>query len=208
MARDAYKRTKFDQEAEPPQEFIDNFINACIKRIPTPEEVSSMFSYEEVFNYIPLPQQIRVHIQGVWENEMQRQIAETMWAQRRAMMNTFFTEIGVGLRDMVAKVCESVRDSIKQNDRKLVPKATSDLRRLIEKVEKLNFSDDGKITEMIQSIKAEIYKPIAERDSSRLATVVDSVLNTCKEQIQNIVSQRVDRFDIIELDEKTNEANN
>lgn len=199
MATDAYRRSKMDANANVPQDFIDRFVTACLSRIPSAEQIRAAFRYEEVYNYIPLPSQIRAHVEGLIENDMRRQIAAQMHAEKQEMMDGFIAEVSSGLRNMVVKVAESVKASIEQNDGKLIPRSTSDIKRLLEKLERLNFYDDTAIQSMVTDIRAEVDKPLKERDVPSIQKVLNEVLETSQKQISEIASRTPSRFDDIEL---------
>jgi hypothetical protein len=200
MAKEAYRRSKFEADADVPQEFIDRFVTACLSRIPSAQQISDAFSYEEVYNYIPLPSQVKAHLEGLLENNMHRQIAQQMYTQKKEMMDGFMAEVSTGLRNMVVKVAQSVRDSIEKNEGKLIPRFTSDLKQLLGKLERLNFYDDTEITKMVEDIRAEIDKPVKERDVPSIRKVLDSVLEASKQQIGEIASRTASRFEVIEID--------
>lgn len=200
MARDAYKRSKLDANVEVPQDFIDRFVAACLSRIPSAEQIRAAFRYDEVYNYIPLPSQVRAHVEGLIEDDMRRQIASQMHTEKKEMMDGFIAEVSAGLRNMVVKVAESVKASIEKNDGKLIPRSTSDIKRLLEKLERLNFYDDIAIQSMVADIRAEVDKPLKERDVPSIQRVLDDVLHASQAQISEIASRTPSRFDEIELD--------
>lgn len=199
MAKGAYRRSKFDADAEVPQEFIDRFITACLSRIPSAQQIGAAFAYEEVYNYIPLPSQVKAHLEGLLEDSMRSQIAQQMYTQKKEMIDGFMAEVSTGLRNMVVKVALSVRESIEKNEGKLIPRFTSDLKRLLEKLERLNFYDDTGVTKMVEEIRAEIDKPVKERDVPSIRNVLDSVLETSRQQIEDITSRTASRFEVIEI---------
>lgn len=199
MARDAYRRSKLDADAEVPQDFINRFVAACLNRIPSAEQIRAAFRYNEVYNYIPLPSQVRAHVEGLIQDDMRRQIALQMHTEKQQMMDGFIAEVSAGLRNMVVKVAKSVKDSIEKNDGKLIPRSTSDIKRLLEKLERLNFYDDKAIQGMVTDIRAEVDKPLKERDVPSIQRVLDDVLKVSQEQISEIASRTPSRFDDIEL---------
>ena len=206
MAKDAYKRSKLDAEVEVPNDFVERFVAACLSRIPSDEQIRAAFRYDEVYNYIPLPSQVRAHVEGLIEDDMRRQIAEQMHTEKKEMLDGFLAEVSSGLRNMIVKVAESVKASIEQNDGKLVPRSTSDIKRLLEKLDRLNFYDDTSIQSMVADIRAEVDKPLKERDVPSIQKVLDEVLKTSQKQISEIASRTPSRFDDIELPEEGEDA--
>jgi hypothetical protein len=205
MATDAYRRSKLDADVEVPQDFINTFVAACLNRIPSAEQIGAAFRYDEVYNYIPLPSQVRAHAEGLIQDDMRRQIASQMHTEKQQMMDGFIAEVSSGLRNMVVKVAQSVKDSIEKNDGKLIPRSTSDIKRLLEKLGRLNFYDDKSIRGMVTDIRAEVDKPLKERDVPSIQRVLDDVLKVSQEQISEIASRTPSRFDEIELDGGENE---
>ncbi len=199
MAAEAYRRSKLDANVEVPLDFIERFVNACLSRIPSAEQIRAAYRYNEVYNYIPLPSQVKAHVEGLIEDDMRRQIAAQMHEEKKAMMDGFMSEVSAGLRNMIVKVAESVKASIEQNDGKLIPRSTSDIKRLLEKLDRLNFYDDTAIQGMVADIRAEVDKPLKERDVPSIRKVLDEVLTTSQKQISEIASRTPSRFDDIEL---------
>jgi len=194
MAVEAYKRSKYDSSALVPEHYVETFISGCLEQIPSSDDMRKLFRYEEVYMYIPLPDVL--HQSG--EDIMHRQIAEEMNDHKQEMVADFLAEINASLREMVIQVCQSVRDSIKRNDR-LVPRSAMGLRNLLSKLERLNFHDDDQLTRMINDIRSEIDKPAKSRDIPGLDTVLSEVLDSCREQIREIESWRPSRYEAIEL---------
>jgi hypothetical protein len=199
MAKDAYKRSKYDFEAQVPEHYIEAFISKCLEQIPSPDDMRRLFRYEEVYTYIPLPNQLTLQQAGSSpEDAMRRQVAQEMNQHKQEMVADFLAEINANLRDMVIQVCQSVRDSIHRNDR-LVPRSVMGLRNLLSKLERLNFHDDDQLSKMMDDIRSEIDKPADKRDIPNLDAVLSEVLTSCREQIQEIESWRPSRYEALEL---------
>jgi HEPN domain-containing protein len=205
MAKDAYKREEYNLNAEASQTYIDAFVSACLNRIPPAEQIGRTFNYNEVYSYIPLPGQLKAYAQGVFEEDMHRQIAQQFFEQKQEMMRVFLNEIGTGLRAMVVKVCQSVRDSIKQHG-KLVPQSVTDLKGLLRKLERLNFHEDAQIAKMIEDMSQEVGKPIKERNVDSINAVLGEVLTACTTQIEEIASRMPSRYDLLELTDRPAEG--
>jgi hypothetical protein len=121
-----------------------------------------------------------------------------MEQHKQEMVADFLAEINTNLRDMVIQVCQSVRDSIRRNER-LVPRSVMGLRNLLSKLERLNFHDDDQLTRMMEDIRIEIDKPSGKRDIPNLDAILSEVLDSCREQIQEIESWRPSRYEALEL---------
>jgi len=198
MAMEAYKRSKYDSEAQVPENYTETFISRCLEQIPSPDDMRRSFRYEEVYTYIPLPSQLKIQQSGSPEDMMRRQVAQVMNNHKQEMVADFLAEINASLRETVIQVCQSVRDSIKRNDR-LVPRSVMGLRNLLSKLERLNFHDDDQLTKMMNDIRSEIDKPADKRDIPNLDAVLSEVLDSCREQIQEIESWRPSRYEALEL---------
>jgi len=198
MAMEAYKRSKYDSEALAPEHYTETFISRCLEQIPSPDDMRRLFRYEEVYTYIPLPNQLTLQQNGSPEDTMRRQVAQEMNDHKQEMVADFLAEINTNLRDMVIQVCQSVRDSIRRNDR-LVPRSVMGLRNLLSKLERLNFHDDDQIKNVIDEIRIEMDKPADKRDIPNLDAVLSEVLDSCREQIQEIESWRPSRYEALEL---------
>jgi hypothetical protein len=199
MAKDAYKRSKYNPDAEVPESFINSFTEKCLEQIPSPDDMRRLFKYEEIYTYIPLPNQLILQQTGSSpEDAMRRQIAQEMNDHKQEMVADFLAEINTSLRGAVIQVCQSVKDSIRRNDR-LVPRSVMGLRNLLSKLERLNFHDDDQLTKMIDDIRSEINKPADKRDIPNLDSVLSEVLDSCREQIQEIESWRTSRYEALEL---------
>jgi len=199
MAREAYKRSKYDPGAEVPESFINSFTEKCLERIPSPDDMRRLFRYEEVYTYIPLPDQLALQQAGTSPEEaMKRQVAQELNQHKQEMVADFLAEINTSLRDTIVQVCQSVRDSIKRNER-LVPRSIVGLKNLISKLERLNFHDDNQLSKMMDDIRSEIDKPSDKRDIPNLDTILSEILAECKDQIQEIESWRPSRYEALEL---------
>ena len=198
MAMEAYKRSKYDFEAQVPDHYIETFISRCLEQIPSPDDMRRLFRYEEVYTYIPLPSQLKLQQGGSLEDAMHRQVAQEMDQHKQEMVADFLAEINTSLRDTVIQVCQSVKDSIRRNDR-LVPRSVMGLRNLLSKLERLNFHDDDQLSKMIEDIRSEMDKPAGKRDIPNLDAVLSEVLASCREQIQEIESWRPSRYEALEL---------
>ncbi len=117
---------------------------------------------------------------------------------KQEMVADFLAEIGTSLRDAVIQACQSVRDSIRRNER-LVPRSVMGLRNLLSKLERLNFHDDDQISKMMNDIRSEINKPADKRDIPNIDAVLSEILAECKDQIQEIESWRPSRYEALEL---------
>jgi hypothetical protein len=199
MSIESYKRSKYDYEAQVPEHYIETFISKCLEQIPSPDDMKRLFKYEEVYTYIPLPSQLgQLRQSGSSEDIMKRQVAREMNQHKQEMVADFLAEINTNLRDMVIQVCQSVRDSIRRNER-LVPRSVMGLRNLLSKLERLNFHDDDQLTRMMEDIRIEIDKPSGKRDIPNLDAILSEVLDSCREQIQEIESWRPSRYEALEL---------
>jgi hypothetical protein len=134
MAMEAYKRSKYDSEAQVPEHYIETFISKCLEQIPSPDDMRRLFKYEEVYTYIPLPNQLTLQQMGSPEDAMRRQVAQEMNDHKQEMVADFLAEINTNLRSMIVDACQSVRDSIRRNER-LVPRSVMGLRNLLSKLE-------------------------------------------------------------------------
>jgi len=198
MAIEAYKRSTYNPDAKVPESFISGFINKCLERIPSPDDMRRLFRYEEVYTYIPLPNQLKLQQSGSLEDAMHRQVAREMNQHKQEMVADFLVEINTSLRNMIADACQSVRDSIRRNER-LVPRSVTGLRNLLSKLERLNFHDDDQLSKMMDDIRSEINKPSDKRDIPNLDAVLNEVLASCREQILEIESWRPSRYETLEL---------
>ena len=198
MAMEAYKRSKYDPDAEVPENFIDSFIERCLEQIPSPDDMRRLFRYEEVYTYIPLPNQLTLQQTGSPEDMMRRQVAQEMNDHKQEIVADFLAEINTNLRSMVVDACRSVRDSIRRNER-LVPRSVMGLRNLLSKLERLNFHDDEQLTKMMDDIRSEIDKPADKRNLPNLDAILSEILAECKDQIQEIELWRPSRYEALEL---------
>ena len=198
MAMEAYKRSKYDPNARVPESFINSFTEKCLEQIPSPDDMRRLFRYEEVYMYIPLPNQLISQQTGSPEDMMRRQVAQEMNDHKQEMVVDFLAEINSSLRTTIVDACQSVRDSIRRNER-LVPRSVMGLRNLLSKLERLNFHDDDQLTKMMDDIRSEIDKPSDKRDIPNLDAVLSEVLDSCREQIQEIESWRPSRYEALEL---------
>jgi len=199
MAKEAYKRSKYDPDAEVPESFINSFTEKCLEQIPSPDDMRRLFRYEEVYTYIPLSNQLTLQQSGSSsEDAMRRQVAQEMNDHKQEMVADFLAEINSSLRRTIVDACQSVRDSIKRNDR-LVPRSVMGLRNLLSKLERLNFHDDDQLIKMMDDIRSEIDKPSDKRDIPNLDAILNEVLTECKDQIQEIESWRPSRYEALEL---------
>jgi len=151
-----------------------------------------------VYTYIPLPNQLKLQQNGSLEDTMHRQVEQEMQQHKQEMVADFLAEINTNLRSMIVDACQSVRDSIRRNDR-LVPRSVMGLRNLLSKLDRLNFHDDDQLTRMMEDIRIEIDKPSGKRDMPNLDAVLNEVLASCREQIQEIESWRPSRYETLEL---------
>jgi hypothetical protein len=198
MAAEAYKRSKYDSEAHVPEHYTETFISRCLEQIPSPDDMRRLFRYEEVYTYIPLPNQITLQQNGSPEDTMRRQVAQEINDHKQEMVADFLVEINASLRRTIVNACQSVRDSIRRNER-LVPRSVMGLRNLLSKLERLNFHDDDQIKNVIDEIRVEMDKPADKRDIPNLDAVLSEVLDSCREQIQEIESWRPSRYEALEL---------
>jgi hypothetical protein len=199
MAIEAYKRSKYDSQAQVPDHYIETFISKCLEQIPSPDDMRRLFKYEEIYTYIPLPNQLTLQQAGTSpEDAMRHQVAQEMNDHKQEMVADFLAEINASLRTTVVDVCQSVRDSIRRNER-LVPRSVMGLRNLLSKLERLNFHDDDQLTKMMDDIRSEIDKPSDKRDIPNLDAILSEILAECKDQIQEIESWRPSRYEALEL---------
>lgn len=198
MSKEAYRRSRYDPNAKVSESFINSFTEKCLGQIPSPDDMRRLFRYEEVYTYIPLPNQITLQQTGSPEDTMKNQVAQKMNDHKQEMVIDFLTEINASLRGMIVDACQSVRDSIRRNER-LVPRSVMGLRNLVSKLERLNFHDDDQLTKMMDDIRIEIDKPSDKRDLPNLDAILSEILAECKDQIQEIESWGSSRYEALEL---------
>ena len=196
MATDAYRRSSYNSNANVPESFINGFIDKCLEQIPSPDDMRRLFKYDEVYTYIPLSDNLQQS--NRISDDMHRQVAREMEQHKQEMVIDFLAEINASLRNMIVDACQSVRDSIRRNDR-LVPRSVMGLRNLLSKLERLNFHDDDQLTKMMDDIRSEIDKPADKRDISNLNVILNEILTECRDQIQEIESWRPSRYEALEL---------
>ena len=200
MAMEAYKRSVYDNDIEVPIEFINNFIDHCLSRIPDPEFIRNSFSYTEIYSYIPLLEQVQNVIQGETEaeKEMKKAVAEEMITQKKEMVSDFLAEVSSSLRALVYEACTRVKESIEKND-KLLPGSAKRLVSIMEKVNSLNFYNDIQVEKMIVDITTSLDSYNTSKDVKQVAESITGVLETCNTQLEQIIKWRPSRFGAIEL---------
>jgi len=204
MAEDAYKRSKYDQMALAPNEFISNFINQCISRIPAPSVIGQTFKYQERYSYVPLLQQVSNLLREETEAEKEMKLAVTleMENQKKEMISDFLVDVASSLRMMIFEACARVQEGIIKND-KLLPSSATRLKNVVEKVESLNFYNDQQIDNMITNIKNTLtgYESSSDKKVSEVEEAIKGVLQTCTGQIDQIIAWRPSRFEALDLNE-------
>lgn len=204
MAEEAYKRSSYDKLAVAPTEFVESFITQCINKIPQPDFVEKTFQYRELFSYLPLWEQAVEYVQESLsgEAEMRKAVAEQMVAQRRETITDFLVEVSGSLRTMIVDACTRVKDSLEKNEQ-LLPGATKKmLSSVLDKVNSLNFYNDQQVDRMVMDVRASLeqYDAGPFKDVKSVAAAVDSVMKTCKDQLDQIEKWRPSRFAAIELE--------
>ena len=204
MAEDAYKRLLYDQSAIAPNEFISNFVNQCISKIPAPSIVGQTFRYQERYSYVPLLQQVSNYLKEETEAEKEMKLAVTkeMENQKKEMVSDFLADVSSSLRIMIFEACAKVQEGIIKND-KLLPSSATRLKNIIEKVGSLNFYNDQQVDNMITDIKNNLvqYESSSTKDVKSISDAINGVLQTCASQVDQIVKWRPSRFEALELNE-------
>lgn len=190
MAEDAQTRLHFI-EKELPDNFVDQFVQLCKAQIPTQDAMRAACKYSEVYNYIPLPEQLNINVQA---EGMKSQVADELNKQKQEIMTGFFADINLALRQMVASVCQNVKTSIEKNDR-LVSRSVVGLKNLITKVEVMNFHNDPDVAGMINDIK----KELDNKDSLNMFVTLNNVQETANEQIAKFTAMKESRYSAIEV---------
>lgn len=204
LAIDVWKRL-YPNGGMPTESFITNFVMKIVAKIPSRERILSSFKYDASYLVIPLPSFIEqdlteaekivierrkiVHrakeemklVEKSTEIELKtrKKIADEYAKRKKELINSFLDSTVKSMRSNVAELCETILRSLSKcnQDTDIRQNQADKIKRMIEKVELLNFHDDTEIKRLLNNLHNETIKFKGERSRE---VIVDSLSQLVK----------------------------
>jgi hypothetical protein len=180
------------EETEAPQDFIDSFVDRIVSQIPSPEQIKEKFTFEWTPAYVQLPSEIAAdaaeaqRIRQEWElTELDKEIREK--AARETMkkvantVNTFTTY----LRNLLYEASTEVLAGIQKNGT-LVGSQAKRLKKMIEEISRLNFTDDEEIEAIRQRLEEALGNNRKDRDIEEINRVLRQIGTVTRAELMTL----------------------
>lgn len=193
MAKDVWMRLYQDQGA-PTESFIENFVSKIIAKIPSKIDIVSSFKYEVTYFVIPMPSMIEDNISKAQQIKMEREakqfeselekntkkkISEEYIKRKQELIDGFLEATVVSMRKYVAELCDEILRSMSiGGDKKDLSKVQKNkIKRVIKKINLLNFQNDSEINGLLKELEIEIDKFKGERNGDVIAQKLQEIVD-------------------------------
>ncbi len=186
-------------------EFTDRFIRAVRAHIPSVERFRRSFYYETEMEYVPLPSLLaeeqaeaeRIKAEHHLEmerlraeeiavrtaaderlrmlREMNREVVEQARRKKKQLVDRFLRDVTAQLRSLVYDVCTNVLATMERNGGRLHPRSVIQLRNLVEQLERLNFTGDREVEEIIKEVRYHLGQPAESRSPAEIENALRDI---------------------------------
>ncbi|MGB9886487.1 MAG: DUF3150 domain-containing protein [Moorellales bacterium] len=212
-ARQAYRQMVMDRAAEPPEDFIRNFVGAVMKHFPTPEQIRGSFYFELDIGFVPLTSMLEEEeARRRLVEEKRRLVEEAVEAERavireqertrimeqrykqdrireihrevlesyRRGLDDFLGSVLGRIRGMIYEACAAAKENVDRTGR-LGPGDVRRLKTLVERVERLNFLNDGEVERYLSELRGILDVPAEARDPAEVAELLGEIAGECRQ---------------------------
>ncbi len=100
--------------------------------------------------------------------EMNREVVEQARKRKKQLIDRFLRDVTAQLRSLVYEVCVNVLSTMERNDGRLHPRSVVQLQNLVEQLERLNFTGDREVEEIIKEVKYHLNQPAERRSPAEI----------------------------------------
>ena len=187
IARDTWNRLYPNDNNNPPESFIEDYVSKIVSKIPNRMDLQNTFSYKVTYFQIPLPSFVEenlkkteeIHLQreqqqvaSQLEIEAKRRITEEYIQKKQEYVDGFLSSTVSSMRGYIAELCDSILENIYKTDKESIDipkKQREKIKTLIRKVNLLNFYNDPDILTMTKELELEVNKFKGERNKNIVA---------------------------------------
>jgi Mg2+ and Co2+ transporter CorA len=177
-APEVYRRLKKDPYVEVPDEFVETFTEHVMKRFPTKEQIRNSYLFQREISFVPLTNTLReleAHIESnKIKLEAQKEVAKEARKTYKKQIGDFISDLAAQLRSMIYEAVSKASESVVNNG-SLKPANVTSLRRLIEKIERLNFMDDQQVIKQLDELNKIVDQDSEDRDMSEVSGILSKI---------------------------------
>lgn len=192
MAKDVWLRL-YPNQGEPTASFIEDFISKIVSKIPSRSDIVASFKYDVTYFIIPMPSLIEENLakaqktriekenkifENTLEQETKKRISEEYIKRKQELIDGFLEATVAGMRKYISELCDSVLQSLTLSapQKDMTIPQRNKIKRLIKKVEQLNFHGDKEIAELLKELDIEIDKFKGERDKNIIVVKLQKII--------------------------------
>jgi len=190
--------------------FEKDYLNKIKESIISAEKFRASFEYECFYSFIPIPSEIQKDLLEVESLENQKEevskereirkivIADTADLKSKYIDQFLESTVG-GIRSMVARVIEDVRDGIDRNENNpTIGKSRTKLLKMIKKIRMLDFYDDAEIQDLLNKLQLDLNKDKEDRSEDEVVKTLIKLETSAKKNIRNLIGGG--RFRMVEIE--------
>jgi len=190
MAKDAWLRLYVNQ-GNPTESFIEDYVSRIILKIPSRNDLVASFKYEATYFIIPMQSLIEDGTKDV-ENNIQintkKIVSEEYLKRKQELIENFLEVTVIKLRNYISEESRIIATSIKENrenkDVKVVnKKQLNKIKKMISRVNILNFYGDREVKTLLSDIEEEIIKFKEDRNKEVILEKLNQIIRISEKEL-------------------------
>jgi len=177
-AYEVYKSLNKDEYAVAPEDFINNFVDKVLQKLPTVSQIRDACKFEVNLSMVPLSmssvKQFEARMDAQVWREAQAMVAEDIRQSYCRNIEGFVSDIAVQLRSMIYDAVAAVQDNINKNGVILGPNIMA-LKNLMERVAGLNFMNDQEVIQQVRELASIVDQAPKDRNIDEISKVLSSL---------------------------------
>ena len=112
--------------------------------------------------------------------EMNREVVEQARKRKKQLIDRFLRDVAAQLRSLVYDVCTNVLATMERNDGRLHPRSVVQLQNLVEQLERLNFTGDREVEEIIKEVRYHLNQPAERRSPAEIEKALRDIASVAR----------------------------
>ena len=191
MAKDAWLRLYVNQ-GNPTESFIEDYVSRIILKIPSRNDLVASFKYETTYFIIPMQSFIEENNTKDIGNNIQidakKRVSEEYLKRKQELIDNFLGATVIKLRNYISEECKIIATSIKDNKenkgvKDVNKKQLNKIKKMISRVNILNFYDDYAVKNILLDIEREITKFREDRDKETILEKLNQIIEISEKEL-------------------------
>lgn len=174
VSHQIYKILKKDEEAIPSEDFVDNFVKKAMLNFPTENHVENTYNFTLSPKFVPLAQTDR-ELDLVRHNalKLKAEVVESIRANYKEQSQNFVEGILSSLHNILYDTISGSIETLRKTG-SLPGSTIHSLRKMIEKVQRLNIPNDQIVLNQVEQLDLMLNKS-AKRDPDEVRTLLETL---------------------------------